>query len=80
MEKTDETRGKPFGTVRAPIPVLRAIAMVIAFYWDDEFQHYASLTKEERKGKRHVFQELSVIKRWLARVHGGATLTGTIDN
>ncbi|MFO0941537.1 MAG: hypothetical protein U0930_12310 [Pirellulales bacterium] len=62
---------RPSGTVRAPSVIVRAIEMVVQFYWDDEFQHFVSLTKEERRNNRHVFQELRLIRRWLSKVHRG---------
>ena len=76
MNEIDHKNDKPHGTARAPVSVLRAISAIVDFYWDDEFQHYASLRKEERKGRRHVFQELSRVRRWLSRVHDLKEKTG----
>ncbi|MDZ4849684.1 MAG: hypothetical protein SGI77_10345 [Pirellulaceae bacterium] len=67
MKPTDQTSDKPEGTARAPLSVMNAIAAIVDFYWNDEFQHYASMSKEERKGKRHIFQEFNVVRRWLSR-------------
>ena len=67
MDKTNPPRGKRKGTARVSQLIRDAIAAIVAHYWDDEFQHYVSIPKEERKKTPHVFEDLRLVSRWLDR-------------
>ncbi len=67
------------GTVRVPESVVQAIHALVNHYWDEEFAHYSATPRSERNENRHVFQELSTVRRWLMRVHPVLRKKGSID-
>ena len=62
MNLTTPRRDKRKGTARIPKMIRDAIAVIVAHYWDDEFQHYVSIPKEERKKTRHVFEDIRLVR------------------
>ena len=70
MNQTNPSRDKRKGTARIPKLIRDAIAAIVAHYWDDEFQHYVSIPRDERKKTPHVFEDLRLVSRWLDRGDG----------
>ena len=67
MNQTQPSRDKRKGTARIPKLIRDAMAAIVAHYWDDEFQHYVSIPRNERKKTPHVFEDLRLVSRWLDR-------------
>ena len=53
------------GAIYAPDGVVRAVAALLAYCWDDEAHDYQARPPQARSG--HVFRDLLVIRRWLKR-------------
>ena len=70
MNQTSPSRDKRKGTARIPKLIRDAMAAIVDHYWNDEFQHYVSIPKEERKKTPHVFEDLRLVSRWLDRGDG----------
>ena len=73
MTNEQENNSKPTGTVRVPLTVLKALGSILNFYWDEEFAHYSSISRTERKETRHIFQDLNTVRRWFLRVTASKT-------
>ena len=67
MNQATQSRDKRKGTARLPKLIRDAIAAIVAHYWNDEFQHYVSTPRNERKLKPHVFEDIRLVSRWLDR-------------
>lgn len=67
MNQTNPSRDKRKGTARMSKMIHDAMTAIVAHYWDDEFKHYVSIPKNERKKTPHVFENLRLVSRWLDR-------------